>query len=161
MSLLPAAISAGDESTADEVLPRPPAQGEGTSVWSWSWSWAPPTVSSPSGEARGDDVDEGMEPASVERGGDAGRLGCADRVRETDRGLRLRFPVLLRRLLLTGEGGDLAAVVRALSIVDDPPPEGGEGGGVQVLVTFLAEESGSAASDRDRRLVGRRCGPLS
>lgn len=154
MSLLPAVKSAGDESTTGEVLPRRPAPGNRVSAWSWSWWrwWSPPVISALPGEAGGDDTaGGGIEPTLGERGGDASWLRDGDQAGDTVRGLRLRLPVLLRRLLRTGDGGVPAAAVVPSSMVGARPPEGG---GVSVRETVLAGVVGSAVSDREVTMNG-------
>ena len=147
MLALPAAKSAGDETTAAcEVLPRPTAHGEVMSAWlSSSLSSPPPSVSDVTGEARGDG---GRGAASVRRGGsDASLFGTAGRAGEMHPGLRLRLPVLPRRLLLAGDGGVTAvpaAAVVASSMTGERSPEGR--GAVAVPLTFVVEEAGCCAA---------------
>ena len=145
MSALSAAKSTGDETTAAcEVLPRPTAHGEVMSAWLSSLS-SPPPVSDVTGEARGDG---GREAASVRRGGsDASLFGTAGRAGEMHPGLRLRLPVLPRRLLLAGDGGVTAvpaAAVVASSMTGERSPEGR--GAVAAPLTFVVEEAGCCAA---------------
>ena len=146
VSMPPAVKSAGDGTT----LPRPPAQEGVISAW-LSSSRSPPPVSDLTGEEGGDG---GMEATLLGPGGDASRFGTAGRAREM--GLRLRLPVLLRRLLFTGDGGVTAvpavpaAAVMASSASDERSPEGG---GVTVPVTSVAEVAGSGVSDTEGTVV--------
>lgn len=116
----------------EEVLPRPPAQGQGASFSLLQ----PPAVADQSSDARGDGVGRGLKPTFVERAGDADWLGAVDQDGETDPGRRLRR--LLRRLLRTGDGGGPAVGGAVLPTMGDLPPERGKARLLLALVAFAS-----------------------